>query len=112
MIRGNVSRIIDSIVFRFAHSPKAFHRYLVQAGSRAVHGQLRGVAGAGGGGGEQDADGRELGRAQACKAPLGGAGTALEDGGVAQATSVWQPAERSDRDCGGAEMRCHQSQMK
>ena len=77
----------------------------MQAGSRAVHGKLRGAAGAGGGGGEQDADGRQSGRAEACQAPLGGAGTAFSDGGIAEATPVWESTQRSDGDCGGTQMR-------
>ena len=83
----------------------------MQAGSRAVHGKLRGVAGAGGGGGEQDADGRKSGRAEACKAPLGGARAALADGGVAEAPPLWKPPERGRRDCGRAQMRCLAAQM-
>ena len=90
---------------------KSYRWYPTQAGSRAIHGKLCGAAGAGGGGGEQDADGRQPGRAQTCKTPLGGAWTACEDGGIAETTFVRQPAERSDWDCGGTQMRCQETQM-
>ena len=83
-----------------------------QVGCRAVYGKLRRVARVGGGGGEQDADGRQLGRAQACEAPLGRARPAFEDGGLAQATSIWQPAQGSVGDCRRAQMREGPDELK
>ena len=83
-----------------------------QVGCRAFHGKLRRAARVGGGGGEQDADGRQLGRAQACKAPLGRARPAFEDGGLAQATSIWQPAQGSVGDCRRAQMREGPDELK
>ena len=115
VIRGNVSRIIDSIVFRFSLLPcfkVRFDEFLSQVGCRAFHGKLRRAARVGGGGGEQDADGRQLGRAQACKAPLGRARPAFEDGGLAQATSIWQPAQGSVGDCRRAQMREGPDELK
>ena len=115
VIRGNVSRIIDSIVFRFSLLPcfkVRFDGFFSQVGCRAVYGKLRRVARVGGGGGEQDADGRQLGRAQACQAPLGRARPAFEDGGLAQATSIWQPAQGSVGDCRRAQMREGPDELK
>ena len=115
VIRGNVSRIIDSIVFRFSLLPcfkVRFDGFLSQVGCRAVYGKLRRAARVGGGGGEQDADGRQLGRAQACQAPLGRARPAFEDGGLAQAASIWQPAQRSVGDCRRAQMREGPDELK
>ena len=72
----------------------------VQAGRGEVHGQQRGAAGAGGDGGQQDADRRGLGGAGRGAPPLGRAGAARQDRGHAQAEPVRGRDEEHPEDAG------------